>query len=174
MGVIATTIEALGWDAGWAETFAPFAARGHRPARVIAVHRDTAVIRDGDGDRSAGVSGAFRFEALAASDFPAVGDWVALDSDVLVFATPAASPVSLSVISPTMAPAAAPRAAPRTLSPLGPDLAGSAAGAAAAAGGGVVGVEASTTGSTPVVCLAHCAHSPWSFCCCSGLWFFAG
>ncbi len=86
MDIIATTIEALGWDAGWAETFAPHAARGHRPARVVAVHRDTAVIRDGDGDRSAQVSGAFRFEALAASDFPAVGDWVAIDEGGVIAA----------------------------------------------------------------------------------------
>jgi ribosome biogenesis GTPase len=72
-------IVALGWDAAWAESFAPFAAKGLRPARVVAVHRDTSIVRDGEGDRSAGVSGTFRFEALAASDFPTVGDWVALD-----------------------------------------------------------------------------------------------
>jgi ribosome biogenesis GTPase / thiamine phosphate phosphatase len=73
------TIHRLGWDDGWAETFAPFAARGHRPARVVAVHRETSIVRDGEGDRPATVSGAFRFEALAASDFPTVGDWVSLD-----------------------------------------------------------------------------------------------
>ena len=86
MDVTATILEALGWDAGWAETFTPHAATGHRPARVVAVHRDTAVIRDGDGDRSAQVSGAFRFEALAASDFPAVGDWVAIDEGGVIAA----------------------------------------------------------------------------------------
>ncbi len=83
-----TTIEALGWDAGWVATFEPFAAQGHRPARVVAVHRDTAVVRNGDGDRSAQVSGAFRYEALAASDFPTVGDWVALDSGVIAAVLP--------------------------------------------------------------------------------------
>ena len=79
MDAAASAIEALGWDAGWAEAFAPFAARGHRPARVVAVHRETSIVRDGGGDRSAAVSGTFRFEALAVSDFPTVGDWVALD-----------------------------------------------------------------------------------------------
>lgn len=73
----------LGWDRGWAEAFAPFAARGHRPARVVAVHRETSIVRDGngsgDGDRAAQVAGSFRFEALGPSDYPAVGDWVALD-----------------------------------------------------------------------------------------------
>jgi ribosome biogenesis GTPase len=72
-------IHALGWDATWTEAFASFAARDHRPARVVAVHRETSIVRDGAGDRPATVSGAFRFEALAASDFPTVGDWVALD-----------------------------------------------------------------------------------------------
>jgi ribosome biogenesis GTPase len=81
-----SAIETLGWDTGWAEAFAPFAARGHRPARVVAVHRDTSVVRDGEGDRPAAVSGSFRFEALAASDFPTVGDWVALDESGVIAA----------------------------------------------------------------------------------------
>ena len=73
----------LGWDAGWAEAFALFAAAGRRPARVLAVHKETSIVADADGrTRSAGVSGKFRFEALAPSDFPAVGDWVALEPEI--------------------------------------------------------------------------------------------
>src|SRR5262245_22262762 len=72
-------LDHLGWDAGWAGAFEPFAASGHRPARVVAVHRETSVVRDSHGDRAAGVSGSFRFAALASSDFPTVGDWVAVD-----------------------------------------------------------------------------------------------
>jgi ribosome biogenesis GTPase len=79
-------IQALGWDPSWSEAFLPFAARGHRPARVVAVHRETSIVRDGDGDRPANVSGAFRFEALAASDYPTVGDWVALDGSGVIAA----------------------------------------------------------------------------------------
>jgi ribosome biogenesis GTPase len=79
-------IESLGWDASWAEAFTPFAARGHRPARVVAVHRDTSIVRDHAGDRPASVSGSFRFEALAASDYPTVGDWVALDAGGVIAA----------------------------------------------------------------------------------------
>jgi ribosome biogenesis GTPase len=86
MEVLAPAIHALGWDAAWAEAFAPFAAQGRRPARVVAVHRETSIVRDGAGDRPAAVSGAFRFEALAASDFPTVGDWVALDDDGVIAA----------------------------------------------------------------------------------------
>ena len=72
-------LSALGWDAGWAEAFAPHAAAGLRPARVVAVHRDTSIVRDSSGDRPAAVSGVFRYEARATVDFPVVGDWVALD-----------------------------------------------------------------------------------------------
>jgi ribosome biogenesis GTPase len=48
-------------------------------ARVVAVHKETSIVRGPDGsDRPAVVSGRFRFEALASSDYPAVGDWVTL------------------------------------------------------------------------------------------------
>ena len=73
---------ALGWDAAGTEAFAPFAAgpsvrRGSSPS--IARRRSCATAT---GDRPARVSRAsFRFEALARSDFPAVGDWVALDGE---------------------------------------------------------------------------------------------
>jgi ribosome biogenesis GTPase len=77
---LATAPTGLGWDAGWDAAFVPFAAGGRRPARVVAVHKETAIVRgDVGGDRSATVSGRFRYDALAASDFPAVGDWVALE-----------------------------------------------------------------------------------------------
>jgi ribosome biogenesis GTPase / thiamine phosphate phosphatase len=48
-------------------------------ARVVAVHKETSIVRGPDGaDRAATVSGRFRFAALAPSDYPAVGDWVTL------------------------------------------------------------------------------------------------
>jgi ribosome biogenesis GTPase / thiamine phosphate phosphatase len=46
-------------------------------ARVVAVHKETSIIRGPDGiDHPAVVSGRFRYDALAPSDYPAVGDWV--------------------------------------------------------------------------------------------------
>jgi ribosome biogenesis GTPase len=49
---------------------------------VVAVHKATSIVRGPDGiDRPAAVSGRFRFEALAPSDYPAVGDWVRLADD---------------------------------------------------------------------------------------------
>ena len=61
------------------------------PVRVIAVHKETSIVRGPDGiHRSAVVSGRFRFEALAPSDYPAVGDWVLLaDGRVADEVTPA-------------------------------------------------------------------------------------
>ena len=81
-------LAALGWDAAWAASFADggHAAAGHRAARVVAVHRETSVVRDAAGDRPAAVSGSFRFEALASSDFPTVGDWVAVDGNGVIAA----------------------------------------------------------------------------------------
>jgi ribosome biogenesis GTPase len=79
-----SSLVALGWDAAWAEAFEPHAAAGLRPARVVAVHRETSIVRDRAGDRPAVVSGNFRFAALARSDFPTVGDWVAIDGDDVV------------------------------------------------------------------------------------------
>jgi ribosome biogenesis GTPase len=84
--IIDLALERLGWDSAWEEAHAPFAALGLRPARVVAVHRDTSIVRDASGDRPAAVSGAFRYAALAQSDFPTVGDWVALDAGDVVAA----------------------------------------------------------------------------------------
>jgi ribosome biogenesis GTPase len=75
-------LASLGWDARWAtDDGTTRVVTGERqPARVIAVHKETAIVRAADGrDRPAIVSGRFRYDALAASDFPAVGDWVALE-----------------------------------------------------------------------------------------------
>lgn len=83
-----TGLASLGWDPTWAAAFADagHVTAGHRPARVVAVHRETSIVRDADGDRTASVSGVFRFEALAASDFPTVGDWVAIDANGVIAA----------------------------------------------------------------------------------------
>ncbi len=86
----------LGWDPAWAAAFEPYAAPGRRPARVIAVHKETAIVRDPETgtDRSGAVSGRFRFDALAPSEYPAVGDWVVLEPT-----RPEAGPDDPAVIS---------------------------------------------------------------------------
>ena len=85
-GLPSATLAPLGWDAGWTVAFEPFAAEGHRPARVVAVHRETSVVRDAHGDRQATVSGSFRYAALGPADFPTVGDWVAIDGSGVIAA----------------------------------------------------------------------------------------
>ena len=63
-------------------TEAPSVANEAVTARVVAVHKETSIVRGPDDfDRPAIVSGRFRFEALAPSDYPAVGDWVTLAND---------------------------------------------------------------------------------------------
>ena len=50
--------------------FEPFTAEA-TPARVVAVHKETSIVRGPDDfDRPAIVSGRFRFDALAPSDYP--------------------------------------------------------------------------------------------------------
>ena len=68
----------LGWDAGWEAAFAPHAAQGLHPARVVAAHRDLWVVALPSGDREAVVSGRLRHDALGPGDLPAAGDWVAV------------------------------------------------------------------------------------------------
>ena len=78
--VIEPALASLGWDGAWAQPGTGPLSGGRQPARVIAVHKETSIVRGADGiDRPAIVSGRFRYDALAASDFPAVGDWVALE-----------------------------------------------------------------------------------------------
>jgi ribosome biogenesis GTPase len=89
-GRLMIDLEALGWTGP-----IPEPGDGRRPARVIAVHKETSIVRGADGlDRSAIVSGRFRYDALAASDYPAVGDWVALEPT-----RPAAGPDDPAVIA---------------------------------------------------------------------------
>jgi ribosome biogenesis GTPase / thiamine phosphate phosphatase len=69
---------ALGWDERWAEAFAPMAARGLRPARVVLEHQHIYRVHLGDQDVLARVTGRARHRLGNRAAFPAVGDWVAL------------------------------------------------------------------------------------------------
>lgn len=72
----------LGWDPGWAATFAPFDGRDLWPARVTASHRGAWVVALNAGDRDAVVAGRLRHGALGPADLPAVGDWVVVAGGV--------------------------------------------------------------------------------------------
>jgi ribosome biogenesis GTPase len=70
----------LGFNDAFAARFAPHQALGRVPARVARGERDLFhVLTDADAAPvRAEVSGKLRHEAAGASDFPAVGDWVAI------------------------------------------------------------------------------------------------
>jgi ribosome biogenesis GTPase len=71
-------LERLGWDARWQASFESWAAAGCVPGRVAAGHTHLYRVFAEAGELVAGVSGRFRHETQARSDYPAVGDWVAV------------------------------------------------------------------------------------------------
>ena len=75
---VSEDLAALGWDEGWAGLFGPSAGKGFVPARVAVHHRDRYVLLGEDGEMDGRVTGRFRHEAAGPSDFPVVGDWVAV------------------------------------------------------------------------------------------------
>ena len=69
-----------GWDENWAAAFAPYAAEGLQPARVVRQDRGAWELQTEAGVRSAEATGRFRLALESgAADLPAVGDWVAID-----------------------------------------------------------------------------------------------
>ena len=68
-----------GWDPRWADTFARVAPPATVPGRVTAEHRGGYTVLADAGELSATVTGRFRHDAETVEDFPAVGDWVALE-----------------------------------------------------------------------------------------------
>jgi len=72
-------LDSLGWTDFFQGNFSEFAAHGLAPARVALEHRDVYEVFSEAGEQRAVVSGRFRHNALCKSDFPTVGDWVALE-----------------------------------------------------------------------------------------------
>lgn len=74
------TLEDLGWRPRFAEAFEPFRAQGLTPARVSLEHTHIYRVLSPDGERLARVAGRLRHTASGRADFPAVGDWVAVEA----------------------------------------------------------------------------------------------
>ena len=68
-----------GWDEKLAVLFEGYAKRGLIPARVVKQSRDRSTLASPLGELPGEVSGKFRHLAEESSDFPAVGDWVAIE-----------------------------------------------------------------------------------------------
>ena len=69
----------IGWNDDFASLFEPLAGTGLEPARVVIQLRDLSTIISRSGELDAGVSGRFRHRAGSRSEFPTVGDWVAVE-----------------------------------------------------------------------------------------------
>lgn len=70
----------LGWNDRLGDLFAPYAAEGLTPGRVSLEHTHIYRVLTADGETVARVAGRLRHEAAVRADFPAVGDWVALEA----------------------------------------------------------------------------------------------
>lgn len=68
----------LGWDEGWAATFAPHAAEGRVPARVVIEFNHIYRVVAESGDVQVEQAGRMRHRAAGRHELAAVGDWVAV------------------------------------------------------------------------------------------------
>ncbi len=71
----------MGWNAGLAAAFAAAAGPGQAPARVVRADYSAYVVAGAAGEWPAQVTGRFRHGAARLIDYPAVGDWVAVEVD---------------------------------------------------------------------------------------------
>ncbi len=69
----------IGWDDKFEALFEPQRREGRVPARVVKQFRERYVVAGEGGELSAEVSGRFRHEATSPSDYPAIGDWTAVE-----------------------------------------------------------------------------------------------
>ncbi len=78
---MALDLTALGWSPRLGALFAPHAAEGLVPARVSLEHTHIYRVLTAEGETLARVAGRLRHRAAGRADYPAVGDWVAIEPD---------------------------------------------------------------------------------------------
>lgn len=71
-------LEELGWDPFFEKHFEPYKEQGFSPARIAVEERNLYMAYSELGELTGKVTGRFRHNARSRSDFPAVGDWVAI------------------------------------------------------------------------------------------------
>lgn len=72
------TLRAWGWDDYLEASFDTWRMQGFTAARVTVVHKERYEVITKEGPCWAEVTGKFRYRADASADYPAVGDWVAI------------------------------------------------------------------------------------------------
>ena len=91
----------LGWDRSFADDFAPWAAAGHRPARVAATYLGGFLVVAECGELRARLTGRLRHLAgPCVAGPPAVGDWVCLRSGARVPADRDGDPALIQAVLP--------------------------------------------------------------------------
>jgi len=73
-----------GWDDKWAASFAALGVAEWVPARVVRGARGVYTVRGEAGEWVAETSGKFRHRTTSRADFPAVGDWVAIEQGIVI------------------------------------------------------------------------------------------
>ena len=68
----------LGWTAFFAKNLEPYTSQAFMPARIVREHTHIYAAYAESGEFAAEVSGKMRHAATSRSDFPTVGDWVAI------------------------------------------------------------------------------------------------
>jgi ribosome biogenesis GTPase / thiamine phosphate phosphatase len=84
----------LGWNPRLENGFQQYRSEGLAPARVAREDREHYLVYAEAGELVAQVSGKFRFAATGRADFPAVGDWVAVEGTTIHAVLPRASKFS--------------------------------------------------------------------------------
>src|SRR5450755_194829 len=71
-------LQDLGWTEDWQHKFEPYRGATLAPGRVLAEHKNSYRVATESVELAAEVAGRLRYESFRRSDFPAVGDFVAL------------------------------------------------------------------------------------------------
>jgi ribosome biogenesis GTPase len=79
MGNITNNLLKLGFDQFYLEHAAPERLEGFEIARVVAVHKDSYAISDGENTVLAELVGKLLYSAASPVDYPTAGDWVAVN-----------------------------------------------------------------------------------------------
>jgi len=76
MNIISNNLEKIGFGEWLLETVAPESLEQFDIARVVAVHKDSYTVSNGEVDVLAELVGKIMFSASSPVDYPAVGDWI--------------------------------------------------------------------------------------------------